>query len=483
MISVGVVSYASLEEIQRALKARSLSCEELVQAYLSNIADNSVLNAFVDVYAEEAVKRAQNIDQRLREGSDKLLGPLFGAILSLKDVIAHQGHGLTAGSLMLHGYESVYSATAVERLIEADAIIIGRVNCDEFAMGSDNRTSHYGPVKNGIDPEYVPGGSSGGSAVSVQINGCLASIGSDTGGSVRQPASFCGLTGFKPSYGRISRHGLIAYGSSFDQIGIIGRDLNDIHRIYSVMKGPDAHDATLVEHTEPLDTTRSGKLAYVREALEHPSLQPAIKDAFFAKLSRIESLGIEVEPVSFDLIDYLIPAYYVLTSAEASSNLSRYDGLRYGYRASDAASLDETYTKTRTEGFGLEVKRRILLGTFVLSVGYYDAYFAKAQKVRRLICDQMNDWMQKYDGMLLPTTPGTAWKLGDHKKPVEIYLADVFSVLANLAGAPAISIPLGVDVENLPFGIQMISGTFQEDKLFVYSDMIQQGGLDGSNKW
>ncbi len=445
---------------------------QLVQAYLTEVKATADLNAYVEVYENEAMSAARDLDDRIHTSSAKL-GPLFGAVLSVKDVIAQENHHLTAGSRILEGYTSIYTATAVRRLLDADAIIIGRVNCDEFAMGSDNRTSVYGPVRNGEHKEHVPGGSSGGSAVSVQVNTCLASIGSDTGGSVRQPASFCGLIGFKPSYGRISRHGLIAYGSSFDQIGVIGKNLDDVTKIYEVMKGVDDYDSTLIDPLMVENRPIRKKLAYLKDAVDHPSLQPEIRETFLEKVKSLQARNIEVQPVDFELIDYLIPAYYVLTSAEASSNLSRYDGLRYGRRSPHATTLLESYTKTRTEGFGLEVKRRILLGTFVLSVGYYDAYFAKAQKVRRLIKEQISRVLGEYDGLLLPTTPRTAWKLGAEMSPVEIYLSDVFSVLANLVGSPAISLPMGKDVENLPFGIQLISGTFQEHLLFVYSKLIQ----------
>ena len=471
MIQVSGKNYRCLDDIQKGLKGGDLTCVQLVQAYLTEVKATTDLNAYVEVYENEAMTAARGLDERIHTSSAKL-GPLFGAVLSVKDVIAQENHHLTAGSRILEGYTSIYTATAVQRLLDADAIIIGRVNCDEFAMGSDNRTSVYGPVRNGEHKEHVPGGSSGGSAVSVQVNTCLASIGSDTGGSVRQPASFCGLIGFKPSYGRISRHGLIAYGSSFDQIGVIGKKLDDVTKIYEVMKGVDDYDATLIDPLMVEDRPIRKKLAYLKDAVEHPSLQPEIRETFLKKVKSLQERNIEVQPVDFELIDYLIPAYYVLTSAEASSNLSRYDGLRYGRRSPHATTLLESYTKTRTEGFGLEVKRRILLGTFVLSVGYYDAYFAKAQKVRRLIKEQISRVLAEYDGLLLPTTPRTAWKLGAEMSPVQIYLSDVFSVLANLVGFPAVSLPMGKDVENLPFGIQLISGTFQEHLLFVYSKLI-----------
>ncbi|MBK8502911.1 MAG: Asp-tRNA(Asn)/Glu-tRNA(Gln) amidotransferase subunit GatA [Saprospiraceae bacterium] len=468
-----LAEHPSLEEIQQALKNTDLTCETLVKTYLQKIEEHRSLNAYVEVFAEESLIRAKTLDQD-HQARGRKMGKLWGAVFSIKDVISYEGHLLSAGSKMLQGYLALYSATAVERLLAEDAIIIGRVNCDEFAMGSDNETSYYGPVKNAIDSNRIPGGSSGGSAVSVQANTCLMSLGSDTGGSVRQPASFCNLIGFKPSYGRISRHGLIAYASSFDQIGIIGRHLDDIKLAYSIMQGPDEYDGTLLQKASSnrsLDLPEKPiKLAYFGEALSHEGLQPEIKASFEKQVAALKSNGYQIDELSFNLLEYMIPCYYVLTSAEASSNLSRYDGIRYGYRAKDAKGLDDMYTRSRTEGFGAEVKRRILLGTFVLSVGYYDAYFAKAQKIRRLIKHQFDTWVSKYDGIILPMTPTTAWPLGSGKSPVEIYLADIYSVLANLVGAPAMSIPLGRDDHGLPFGLQILTANYSEDALFFLTE-------------
>ena len=463
----------SLAEIQHRLMEGSLTCLQLVESYIDQIRSQKDLNAYVEVYEEEARERAILLD-KIHKAENRPLGKLWGAVFSIKDVISQKGHSLTAGSRMLQGYKALFSATAVERLLEEDAIIIGRVNCDEFAMGSDNESSHYGPVRNGANKQRIPGGSSGGSAVSVQARTCLMSLGSDTGGSVRQPASFCGIVGFKPSYGRVSRHGLIAYGSSFDQIGIMGRNLEDIKLTYEIIQGPDEYDGTLVNihGAQGSPNKESIKVAYVREALEHPGLQSEIAGSFREMINKLQSKGQVVEEVSFDLLDYIIPSYYVLTAAEASSNLSRYDGIRYGYRAADVHELDEMYTKSRTEGFGLEVKRRIMLGTFVLSVGYYDAYFAKAQKIRRLIKQRFEEWTKEYDVIMMPMTPTTAWEIGAGKSPVEIYLADIYSVLANLVGAPAISIPLGEDGDKMPFGLQLLTANFEEEKLFFISKKV-----------
>ncbi len=462
----------ALTDIQAALRRGALSCRQLVKQYLQNIERSRALNAYVEVYEEVAMKRASELDRRHQAGEQ--MGRLFGAVLSLKDVIALEGQALTASSKILQGYRSLFSATAVRRVLEEDAIIIGRTNCDEFAMGSDNTNSHYGPVRNALDPDRVPGGSSGGAAVSVQADTCLMAIGSDTGGSVRQPAAFCDLIGFKPSYGRISRHGLIAYGSSFDQIGVIGRSLSDIKELYQVMCGPDDFDGTLVPAARPEATPLDSplRIGYISDAINHTGLDPAIKSAFTACMDRLRAAGHSVESLTMPHFDYIIPAYYVLTSAEASSNLSRYDGVRYGYRTAQAATLDGLYTRTRTEGFGTEVKRRILLGTFVLSVGYYDAYFAKAQKVRRLLKNQYEAWTDQYDLVMLPTTPTTAWKLDEELSPVEMYLADVYSVLANMVGAPAISLPFGYDPDGLSFGTQLLCARHREDKLFAMAEEL-----------
>lgn len=473
----------TLARIQEALSNGELTCKDLVEEYLINIEESKDLNAYIEVFAAESRRRARILDGIFQSG-ERPMGRLWGAVISLKDVIAYAGHKLTAGSKILEGYESLFSATAVERLIAEDAIIIGRVNCDEFAMGSDNETSVYGPVRNALAPDHVPGGSSGGSAVAVQAYTCLLSVGSDTGGSVRQPASFCDLIGFKPSYGRISRHGLIAYASSFDQIGLIGRELEDLKLTYEVMQGQDEYDGTCttseMRPKRKMNSNGSMRLAYIEDAMTHAGLQPEIQHTFHKYLEDLEAEGHQVEKISFDLMEYVIPCYYVLTAAEASSNLSRYDGIRYGYRVEGSSQLDDMYTKTRTRGFGTEVKRRILLGTFVLSVGYYDAYFAKAQKIRRLIKEQFDGWTRQYDAILLPMTPTTAWKLGSGKSPVEIYLADIYSVLANLVGAPAMSIPLGKDQDQLPFGLQILTAEYDEEQLFfVASHMrkIQQNRL------
>ena len=408
------------------------------------------------------------------------MGRLYGMVISIKDVICYKDHKVTGGSKILDGFESLFTATALQRLLDEDVIVIGRVNCDEFAMGSANENSAYGPTINGLGEKRVPGGSSGASAVSVQANTCIASLGSDTGGSVRQPAAFCGLVGMKPTYGRISRYGLLAYASSFDQIGTITNNVTDAALLLEIMAGPDDYDSTasqtVVEKYSELSTSSTPKkIAYFKSAFDHPSMDPEIWTKSLEFLEKLKKDGHDVVDVSFELIDYLIPAYYVLTTAEASTNLSRYDGVRFGYRSPAVSDLTETYKKSRTEGFGTEVKRRILLGTFVLSSGYYDAYYGKAQKVRRLITKKTKEIFQSFDLIVMPITPSVAWQIGEKSDdPVATYLADIYTVQANMTGIPAIAIPLGINRENMPFGIQFMSDRNQESSLFNFTKNIEK---------
>jgi aspartyl-tRNA(Asn)/glutamyl-tRNA(Gln) amidotransferase subunit A len=469
--------YTSLAQIQKAIGDGRTTCRQVVDYYLSQIGQTRELNAYVEVFAEEARRKADELDERLR-ADPASLGRLYGMVISIKDVLCYKDHQATAGSKILSGFTSLLSATAIDRLVKEDAIIIGRVNCDEFAMGSTNETSFYGPVKNGADPGKTPGGSSGGSAVSVQTDTCLASLGTDTGGSVRQPAAFCGVIGFKPTYGRVSRHGLLAYGSSFDQIGTLTHSVDDAALLLEIMAGPDDYDSTAGRHpVEPysqmLQFDRPARIAYFKTALEHDSLDEGIRSMCLKLIDRLQQNGHTVEAVDFKYLDYIIPAYYVLTTAEASSNLSRYDGIRYGYRSPNASNLEETYKKSRTEGFGTEVKRRIMLGAFVLSAGYYDAYYSKAQKVRRLIQQSTMDILDRYDFILMPTAPGTAWNLGEKiDDPVAMYLADIFTVQANMAGIPAIALPIGLHPDGLPVGVQFMGARFKESDLLAFAKAV-----------
>lgn len=469
--------YLSLSQVKSSIQSGETTCLQLVGHYLRQIEATRHLNAYVEVFAEEALQRANELDAKFHQNPASM-GKLFGAVISIKDVICYTGHEVTAGSKILKGFKSLYSATAVERLLAEDAIIIGRVNCDEFAMGSTNETSVYGPTRNAADPSKVPGGSSGGSAVAVQADTCLISLGSDTGGSVRQPAAFCGVVGFKPTYGRISRHGLLAYASSFDQIGILANSLEDVRLVLEVVAGPDDFDSTCIHSDLKLRSNENASLqpariAYFDTALNHPGLDEDIKKLTFGFIEKLRVAGHTVEGVEFEYLDYIIPAYYVLTTAEASSNLSRYDGIRFGYRSPGSHEIQEVYKKSRTEGFGTEVKRRIMLGTFVLSSGYYDAYYAKAQQVRRLIFERTREILQKYDFILMPAAPTPAWNIGDMADdPVAMYLADIFTVQANMAGVPAIAIPIGFHASGLPVGLQLMAGRFQEEKLLDFAAAV-----------
>jgi len=464
--------YQSIISLQEALLAGTATATGVVRGFLDRIRASEELNIFIEVYEEEALNQAAALDQSIAKGNTELR-VLDGCVVSIKDVLCYKGHRVTAASNILGDYTAPYTATAIQKLIDAGAIIIGRTNCDEFAMGSTTEHSRYGATKNGRDPQRVPGGSSGGAAVSVEQDTCMIGIGSDTGGSVRQPAAFCGIYGMKPSYGRISRYGLIAYGSSFDQIGIVSKDISTLSSALSVMCGQDPLDATSAPLPPPANYEKessSKKIAYISEVLEHPSLNSDIKSGVMKSIEDLRSQGHICEPVSLDLLDYLVPAYYVLTTAEASSNLGRYDGIKYGYRTSDFKDLTDLYERTRSEGFGMEVKRRIMMGTFVLSVGYYDAYFTKAQQVRTLIIDQVKKIFEDYDFIITPTTTDVAFKTGEMiSDPIAMYMSDVTTVLANLTGIPGISIPKEELQSGLPYGIQIMSDKYEEEELLSFS--------------
>jgi len=466
-------SYTSLSQIKSDIAAGGITVEKLVKGYLNKISANAHLNAFNEVFDNEALASAKKVDSRIQDGT---AGKLAGMVIAIKDNICYKGHKVTASSKILENFTSVYSSTIVERLLAQDAVIIGRCNCDEFAMGASNENSFFGPVKNYSDESRVPGGSSGGSAVAVQAGMCHAAIGTDTGGSVRQPASFCGLIGLKPTYGRISRHGIIAYASSFDQVGPITRSIEDAALLYEVMAGPDEYDSTLANvevesyNSKAKTTVSPKKIAYLQEAISSPGVNGEVKNNLVDYIEKLRAEGHTVKPIAFELLDYLVPAYYILAMAEASSNLSRYDGVHMGYRSPAAVDPVSTYKNSRSEGFGKEVKRRIMLGTFVLSAGYYDAYFAKAQKVRRMIREKTDAILKEYDFILIPTAPEPAFAIGKvEKDPVVTYLADIFTVQASLTGAPAISLPTGNNSKGLPLGLQLLTRHFGEQELLNFS--------------
>jgi aspartyl-tRNA(Asn)/glutamyl-tRNA(Gln) amidotransferase subunit A len=466
----------SYSTIRQQLENGTLTCVERVQFHLQQIQQQENLNAFLDVYAQEALRRAAQIDLKI---SNQTAGKLAGMVVGIKDVFAHEGHPLQAGSRILDNFQSLYNATAVQRLLDEDAIIIGRQNCDEFAMGSSNENSAFGPVLHPTHPDRVPGGSSGGSAVAVAANLCQVSLGSDTGGSVRQPAAFCGVVGLKPTYSRISRWGLVAYASSFDCVGIFSKSTEDVALVLEVIAGADELDSTVSRRPVEAYTNLSSfsqqkfRIAYLEEPMQSGSLQPEIKQNLEQKIDALKLAGHSVQPIAFPSLKYVLPTYYILVTAEASSNLSRYDGVRYGARAIDASDLASLYKKSRAQGFGKEVQRRILLGTFVLSARYYDAYYTKAQKVRRLIRDETKKIFQDFDFMLMPTAPTTAFQLGAlTSDPVQMYLADLFSVHANVAGVPAVAVPTGVDGSGLPIGLQIVGDDFQEAKLLTVANIL-----------
>ena len=472
-------SFKSIKTYHAFLATEPAGCKIAVSHYLAKIEENKHLNSFLEVFGEEALIRAEELDARRKEG--RPLGKLHGVVVALKDLICYKDHNVSASSRILEGFTSIFHSTAVEKLLAEDAIIIGRNNCDEFAMGSTNENSIYGRVLNALDENKVPGGSSGGSAVAVQAGLCMVSLGSDTGGSVRQPADFCGITGLKPSYGSISRNGLIAYASSFDQIGIFSNNIEDAAKVLEVINGPDEYDSTVNQEKQQEFAIslqpKKYKIALLKNALEHKSLDPEIKKGIYELAEELKNEGHETEELDFSLIDFIVPAYYVLTTAEASSNLSRYDGVRYGYRhENNAEDLAEFYKKTRSKGFGIEVKRRIMLGTFVLSEGYYDAYFTKAQQIRRLLVNQTTEIFNKFDALILPTVPSTAFEAGTiNKDPVAMYLADIYTVYANLTGTPAISIPLFKHSNGMPFGVQVITNKHNELTLLEISNMLLNG--------
>ena len=453
-----------------------LTCTEIVSSYLKKIEEKKHLNAFIEVFGQEALQRAKTLDAKL--SNHHSWGRLFGVVVGIKDVLCYKDHHVGAASKILENYTAIYNATAIQKLLDEDAIIIGNLNCDEFAMGSSNEHSSHGKVLNALDESRVPGGSSGGSAVAVQAALCMISLGSDTGGSVRQPADFCGIIGLKPGYGRISRYGLLAYASSFDQIGIFSTSVEDAATVLGVIAGKDEFDSTcsgapVPNYSRLMDERRKFNIAYFPECFEHPSLDKEIKNKLERLIETMQADGHKVEQVGFEYLDYIVPAYYILTTAEASSNLSRYDGVKFGYRAEDDfENLNDLYKKTRSKGFGKEVKRRIMLGTFVLSTGYYDAYFSKAQQIRKLIVEKTKQVFEQYDLIIMPTTPSTAFRFGEKSNDaVEMFLGDLYTVYANLAGIAGISLPLFKHSNGMPFGVQILSNKLEEGKLLQFSKM------------
>ncbi len=448
-----------------------------MERYLATIEKKNHLNAFLKVFNQESLERARSIDARLAKGT---AGPLAGMVIAVKDVICMKDKTVTCGSRILEHFESPYDATVIGRLNDADAILIGKTNLDEFAMGSSTENSAYGVTLNPVDETRVPGGSSGGSAVAIAAGLATAALGTDTGGSTRQPASLCGVEGIKPTYGRVSRYRLVAFASSFDQIGVFSTTVADAALVLRAISGHDPCDSTSVMLPVPdYAASLTGSVRGLRIGLPKeyftPALNQEIKDAIMGRVDFLKKSGATVKEVSLPHTDYTIAAYYILTTAEASSNLARYDGARYGRRSAEAHDLIEMYTRSRSEGFGDEVKRRIMLGTYVLSAGYYDAYYRKGQKVRRLIKKDFDRAFQEIDCLITPTSPTTAFKIGQKTDdPLTMYLSDVYTVSANLAGLPGISIPCGTDHQGLPIGLQILGKQFDEETILRVADFLEK---------
>ena len=466
-------------ELGRKIKEKEISVVEATKAALHQIkAVDGDIHSFVSYDEESALKRAQEVQKGIEEG--KYTGPLAGVPMAIKDNICTKGYTTTCSSKILENFVPTYSAQAIENLMDAGVVFLGKTNMDEFAMGSTTETSAVGVTRNPWDTNKVPGGSSGGSAAAVAANECFMALGSDTGGSIRQPSSYCGVTGMKPTYGTVSRYGLIAYGSSLDQIGPIAKDVSDCAALLETIASYDAKDSTSVkldayDFTSALvDDVKGLKIGiprdYFGEGLDSEVGQ-AVKNA--AKV--LEEKGAIVEEFDLGFVEYAIPAYYVIASAEASSNLSRFDGVKYGYRAKDYEGLHDMYKKTRSEGFGPEVKRRIMLGSFVLSSGYYDAYYLKALRTKALIKKEFDKAFEKYDVILGPVAPTTAPKIGDSlSDPIKMYLGDIYTISVNLAGLPGMSLPCGQDSNGMPIGLQIIGDCFQEKKVIRAAYAFEQ---------
>jgi aspartyl-tRNA(Asn)/glutamyl-tRNA(Gln) amidotransferase subunit A len=467
--------HTTFDATRRLIESGTSTVERVTQHYLEAMERGKRLNAFLSAFGDDALEQARGVDRKFAAGT---AGKLAGMVVAIKDVICMKGNRVTCGSKMLEDFVSLYDATVIDRLRAEDAVFVGKTNLDEFAMGSSTENSAFGPVRNPADETRVPGGSSGGSAVAVAAGMAHAALGTDTGGSIRQPASFCGIVGLKPTYGRVSRYGLVALSSSFDQIGPFANSVADAARVLQVIAGHDDHDST--SSTAPVPdylaalnkNVRGLRIGLPNEAFG-AGLNPEVRQAIERTADSLRAGGATMSEVSLPHSEYNISAYYILMTAEASSNLARYDGARYGYRSKSARDLAEVYVKSRSEGFGVEVKRRIMLGTYVLSAGYYDAYYRKAQKVRRLIQNDFLAAFRSVDCILMPTAPTTAFAFGEKiDDPLQMYLSDIYTVSANLAGVPAISVPCGTDNKGLPIGVQLIGKQFDESTILKVADFL-----------
>ncbi len=470
----------TITEVRSAVLSGSVTASSLaVQHYDRIAAVDPQINSFLALTRDRGILQAAKVDEAVKSGDTSTLGPLAGVPIGIKDVLVLQGTPTTAGSLILRGYHPPYDATAVARLEAAGAILLGKLNCDEFAMGSSNENSAYGPVHNPRALDRVPGGSSGGSAASVAAGLCVASLGTDTGGSIRQPAAFCGVVGVLPTYGRVSRYGLIAFASSLDRVGPFARSVADAATILEVLAGPDPLDATasaqpVASYAADAAKPVAGLKIGVPEEYFGDGLNPEIRAAIEKSLDGLQAQGCTIHKVSLPHTKYAVPTYYVICTAEASSNLSRMDGVRFGLRSDDSSTLSKMYRESRDEGFGPEVKRRILLGTYVLSAGYYDAYYRKAQQVRTLLTRDFLTAFTEVDAIVCPVTPTPPWKLGEKTDdPLQMYLEDIYSVAASLAGICGISVPCGTTSDGLPIGVQILAKHFDESTMFRVGSAIE----------
>lgn len=466
-------------ELSNAIKAGRTTAVEAMKAVLAQIDETeAVYNCYVTIDREGALDRAKKVQKKIEAG--EITGALAGVPVAIKDNMCTEGILTTCASKILENFVPTYTAEAVINLEKAGAVIIGKTNMDEFAMGSTTETSYYGPTRNPRNIDHVPGGSSGGSAAAVAGRECFFALGSDTGGSIRQPAAYCGVVGMKPTYGTVSRYGLIAYGSSLDQIGPLTKDVTDCATVLEIISGHDCKDSTSVKRqdtdfTSALVKDVQGMKIGIPEDYFGAGLDPEVKERVLAAAETLEKAGAVVEKFNLSLVDYAIPTYYTIAAAEASSNLERFDGIKYGFRAKEFSGLHDMYKKTRSEGFGPEVKRRIMLGSFVLSSGYYDAYYLKALRVKAMIRRAFDEAFAKYDIILGPVAPTTAPRLGDSlSDPIKMYLGDIYTISVNLAGLPGISLPCGQDKKGLPVGLQLLADSFQEKKLLRAAYTFEQ---------
>ncbi len=468
-----MLQYNSYSEKVDLIKNGRLSLKDNLLSFIERIDAYKHLNAFNFVFTEEAIKQSEVVQSKIEKGT---AGKLAGMVIAVKDVLAIKDKPLTCSSKMLENFVSVYTATSVQKLIDEDAIIIGKTNCDEFAMGSSNENSFFGKVLNPVDNNKVPGGSSGGSAAAVAAFLCDAALGTDTGGSVRQPAAFCGVYGVKPSYSLVSRYGLTAFASSFDTVGVFANGVDDLALVLRVIAGYDEKDSTSarVNVEEMIDISRKNYTVGIPKEYFSDGLDEEIRNAIEKIIINLKDKGITVKEISLPHTEYTIAAYYILTTAEASSNLARYDGARYGYRSENSNNLMDMYVNSRSEGFGSEVKRRIMLGTYVLSAGYYDAYYLKAQKVRRKIKEDFDNAFKQVDVIITPTTPTTAFGIGEKiDEPLQMYLGDIYTTSANLAGIPGVNVPISKSEKGLPIGMQVLANQFDEKTLLSFCSFVQ----------